>query len=752
MKNKLNKIKPYLINIILVTTIFLATLIICDISPFGDNILGKSDAIAQYKPMLYNYIMNIKNGTLELYSFNNGLGNPFIFNFSYYLISPVNFIGLLFNNGDLMYLAVILVKLAISAITVTFYTKKHNGSNITSTIAAVSYAFSSWFLAYYYNIMWLDLFMIFPLFQYYLEQLITNKKIIGFIFTFSYLYVTNFYQAFAVLVYTIVYFIIRNFFYEKISIKEKIKGVFRFLIAATLTISLIYVYLYILVQVKRQSGLGYSDIEAAGYLVSSLDFLKALFYGTTNITTDFTGYTYPNIAMNTLILINIVYFFINKNIKTRDKIFTLIGLNLVCACIFVKRFDYIMNMFHNVVGLTYRYAFIFVFLGLTIFIKNATAYEQKQDKRCIPIIIALIILLTINIKNMELNIYIFNLSFLLAYLVLVLFYNKSNIYKYLVIILVCTQALIAGINDFPMEVEKEVLTYDYFETVPTKYRLNSLGENDFLNKNMYTNQDTTYLFTSMLYNPSAALVNDLGCSSGGNSITCYQNNKLFNMIFNVKNEYYLEKIYTVNNNLKTLELNHNNPKIAYEEFIKATTGIENIFKEETIKAETKNDKNYFKVNHDFYFIESQYEEQIITNSQIDKEFYTTNMENTEVTIYTIKEKKLKEIYEKLSKNQIKYTSYKDSHLEGTITVEDNQIIFTSIPYDETWQVKVDGKNVKPIKALNSLIAIEVEPGTHTISLQYKPNYKKPAVISLSTFIILIVCMIISKLRQKKNEI
>ena len=61
--------------------------------------------------------MNIKNGTLELYSFNNGLGNPFIFNFSYYLISPVNFIGLLFNNGDLMYLAVILVKLAISAIT-----------------------------------------------------------------------------------------------------------------------------------------------------------------------------------------------------------------------------------------------------------------------------------------------------------------------------------------------------------------------------------------------------------------------------------------------------------------------------------------------------------------------------------------------------------------------------------------------------------------------------------------------------------
>ena len=117
----------------------------------------------------------------------------------------------------------------------------------------------------------------------------------------------------------------------------------------------------------------------------------------------------------------------------------------------------------------------------------------------------------------------------------------------------------------------------------------------------------------------------------------------------------------------------------------------------------------------------------------------------------INEKQIKKAYEYLSKNQIKYTSYKDSHIEGTITVDKNQTIFTTIPYDETWQIKIDGKEVKPTKVLDALIAIEVEPGTHKLSMQYKPNYKKPATISGITFIILIASLIISKVKQKKNE-
>jgi len=88
MKDRLSKIVKsnifnYIFNIILIISIFLLVLIIKDISPFGDKLLGKGDALVQYKPMLYDFIMGIKTGTLEAYSFNNALGNSYMFNFVY---------------------------------------------------------------------------------------------------------------------------------------------------------------------------------------------------------------------------------------------------------------------------------------------------------------------------------------------------------------------------------------------------------------------------------------------------------------------------------------------------------------------------------------------------------------------------------------------------------------------------------------------------------------------------------------------
>jgi len=88
MKDRLSKIVKsnifnYIFNIILIISIFLLVLIIKDISPFGDKLLGKGDALVQYKPMLYDFIMGIKKGTLEAYSFNNALGNSYMFNFVY---------------------------------------------------------------------------------------------------------------------------------------------------------------------------------------------------------------------------------------------------------------------------------------------------------------------------------------------------------------------------------------------------------------------------------------------------------------------------------------------------------------------------------------------------------------------------------------------------------------------------------------------------------------------------------------------
>ena len=126
VKKLVKQTYPYLINIFIVMVVMLLTFVLSNTSPFGENVLGKSDAIVQFKPLLYDFIMGIKTHSLESFSFNNGLGNPTIFNFLYYLSSPFNLIALIFDESDAMYLSTIFLKTFIASITMTFDIKKKN--------------------------------------------------------------------------------------------------------------------------------------------------------------------------------------------------------------------------------------------------------------------------------------------------------------------------------------------------------------------------------------------------------------------------------------------------------------------------------------------------------------------------------------------------------------------------------------------------------------------------------------------------
>ena len=168
-----------------------------------------------------------------------------------------------------------------------------------------------------------------------------------------------------------------------------------------------------------------------------------------------------------------------------------------------------------------------------------------------------------------------------------------------------------------------------------------------------------------------------------------------------------------------------------------------------IKGKIEDDKYIFETDEPYYLIETTNNDGSTNTTPQEYHSFTQDIEygHDTATIYTINKDKLKEVYNYLSKNQIKYTYYNDNRLEGTITVPENQIIFTSIPFDVSWEIKVDGKRVNPTIILDSLIGIDVEPGTHTISMKYKStNYIGPAIVSILSIIIYITVNI----KQKKK--
>jgi len=123
-------------------------------------------------------------------------------------------------------------------------------------------------------------------------------------------------------------------------------------------------------------------------------------------------------------------------------------------------------------------------------------------------------------------------------------------------------------------------------------------------------------------------------------------------------------------------------------------------------------------------------------------------EENKLEISYIDLEKEKTLYNYLSEGAIKYETYKDNYIKGTIKVSDNELIFTSIPYDDNWEVEVDGVKVEAIKLYNSLIGIECDKGEHEIVLKYKNKFNVAIFLSIITLIGLIINIIYRKQKEK----
>jgi uncharacterized membrane protein YfhO len=282
----------------------------------------------------------------------------------------------------------------------------------------------------------------------------------------------------------------------------------------------------------------------------------------------------------------------------------------------------------------------------------------------------------------------------------------------------------------------------------------------------------------------------LGCIIDGTvNISICPYTQIFKTLLNIKtnNKYHLEKIFTSDNKILNIGLYDGDYFVNQNLLFKTITNTENNYITKEKLSSIKNEKNKYKVTKNgIYYLNLKgtyqvitindtaytYDPSLISNQELKiNEIHGTvqleldlkkndiieiiypSEEEIEETleIYYFDKNIFEESYNKLKQNQIEYISYQDNKIEGTIKVEDNQIIFTSIPYDKHWKVTIDGKEAKTIRILNSLLGIECEPGMHTIKLEYKTNYVIPILISTTTLITLITKIIIERKKQKKSE-
>ena len=192
--------------------------------PFGARTVLYSDCKAQYFPFIQELQQKLQNGGSLLYSWNTGVGSNFLAMIGYYIASPLNFLTI-FIPEKYMTTAlaiIIMTKLSCASLFTGIFIKNVFRRNDLSLVAfGCCYAFCSFTMGYYWNIIWLDGVALLPLIALGVYKLIFKKKYKLYVISLAIAMTANYYIGFMLCVFTALWFFMLWIKYPKYKEKKK---------------------------------------------------------------------------------------------------------------------------------------------------------------------------------------------------------------------------------------------------------------------------------------------------------------------------------------------------------------------------------------------------------------------------------------------------------------------------------------------------------------------------------------------------
>ncbi len=132
--------------------------------------------------------------------------------------------------------------------------------------------------------------------------------------------------------------------------------------------------------------------------------------------------------------------------------------------------------------------------------------------------------------------------------------------------------------------------------------------------------------------------------------------------------------------------------------------------------------------------------------------YTTPEYLESNSIYRFNNDVFMEYYNKVKQEKLEVTYFNDSIIEGNITLNEDKLVYTSIPYDVGWNVYVDGQKVDTVALSSSLLCFNAGKGKHEIKIRYKMPRIELAIFGNIVAIVLFILLCIDNKRRLKEKI
>lgn len=817
--------------------------------PFGDMTILRMDLYHQYGPLFAELYDRITEGGSLLYSWQSGLGGSFLGNLLNYLASPFTLLVLAFGHENVTEAIslMILLKSVASACAFAYYLKaSFHKENASIAAFGVLYAFCGYFIAYYWNLMWIDAMYLFPLVMLGIERIIRRGRPALYCVSLALCFVTNYYMAYMVCVFSVLYFLTYYFsghalsdtfetvdpFSKKPSLIKRLKNSrffcagWKFAFYSVLAVSLCCVLLFPLIEVLAESSAtsGSAPTQLQKYF-SVFDFLANHLAASDPTIRSSGSDVLPNVYCGVLTLLLVPLYLFCKTIPSREKAAYVCLLGVLYLSFDLNYLNFFWHGLHFPNDLPYRFSFMYSFVLLRMAYRAFTqlrAFSRNQLLGAGVGLVGFIVLVEeLGSKNIDDISLLLSLLFAVGYVVvLYIFKNRRYAASAVSILLLCTvisEIALADTNKYSMNQPKENYTADYADFQALKTQLDEYDGGFYRMEltNLRTRMDPSWygyngvsVFSSMAYEKTANLQSEVGLF--GNFINSYTYrlqtpvyNAMFGLKYIVDNDasdmseqfykplfsqgvfYAYENLYALPVAFACGEAAANwdsgattDPFAAQADWFEAATGFSNVFRkmpveyvsynniEEFLEGETESGTiSYRKLDtgagasftleltptedgNVYVYAKSDQADSILYSSNLFSKSVTASegnildlgrrsagetiyvdvaVKSTEASgtlefyAYTMDTDAFEAGYASLADGGLKLTSYGDTYLRGTLTAGDDEIVFTSIPYDRNWKVYVDGQALfeEDVLAISEgLLGFRIGPGEHEITLRY----------------------------------
>ena len=756
-----------------------------------------SDLSSQYYHFLYKYIEIINGNGNIFYTFDFGLGTSMFSIFVYYLMSLSNII-LFFLSYENLYLYILLIvifKIGLCGLTMFQFLKYHFKNNYL-LIFSTAYALSAFILSNYFQMMWLDNYVLAPLVFLGIDKIIDKDKPLLYGVTLFLSILNNYYMGVILCLFSLIYYI-----YKCLIINKKLSNLKTFIITSILS-GLMTMFTH-LVALKEIIELNRINKFEFGFSTDFAKIISSLFIG--NEMESVVNYTYPKLYLGLLITILLFTYFFNLKIKKREKIFSLIILILFTIILIFQPFNIIFHAFSNPIGFNFRYVYL---MNIFILYMSCKCFENIKSVPKIYfllyiyifVIACFIVFIT---NNNSIYFILLSLFFVILYSLMFYFFKFKKIIYIIFFIELVLNSLFIYSNFETLESPDKLINSNILNLVNDikKQEESIFYRMDFINLGMKTNDNFLYdyysasTWLSTIKYDELQFLKKLSYNTGINSYH-FKNNDILNSILGIK--YYADKdgndkvIYEFNDmkiykNENALSLGFLVDKNAKEKLVcnnsydcldtilsMMTNDYTEIY--ERLNVVKKEKFEYIIENNDdlYIYFESKYNKEanfeILLNDEIiwnsnsyvydieknikldgilknkykigdkivikindfNKTLYNTNVDMYNYN-YSIFEKKINQ----LKNNQLDIIEFKENYIKGN--VEGEGVLFLSIPYNDNWHIYVDGKEEVTYKLFDMFLGVDISAGEHTIELVYKiDSFKLGVVISVVSTIIFII--------------